>query len=55
MLQQSIEKTSKAILRASGIADIETLKKEIGHRILEEESKQYVEYYNRVRRCLSTG
>ena len=55
MLQQSIEKTSKAILRALKIADIEMLEKEIGHRILEEGSKQYVEYYNWVRRCLGIG
>jgi len=48
MLQQSIEKTSKAILRALGIVDIETLKKEIGHRILVEGSKQMAFSLNRM-------
>ena len=33
-LQQSIEKATKVILRALGLADIETLRKEIGHEIL---------------------
>ena len=33
-LQQSIEKATKAILRALGLADTESLKKEIGHDVL---------------------
>ena len=33
-LQQSIEKISKAILRALGIASIKTLREKVGHRIL---------------------
>ncbi len=33
-LQQSIEKAAKAVLRALGLADMETLRKEIGHDIL---------------------
>ena len=34
LLQQSIEKASKAILRAMGFVDVETLRKEVGHDIL---------------------
>ena len=34
LLQQSIEKAAKAILRAIGLVDVEALRKEVGHDIL---------------------